>query len=129
MRTTKKILLFVFACALIFACDSMPEAKFEGTYSAVLPSEASHGRKITLELNADRTAKMETDHLSGASPVVEKGTWTLAKDGSLIVELMLEKEGTIREAITFTKNGDMLYSTAHDQNLYGAEGLKLKKIK
>ncbi len=127
MRTLLWTVFFIFACAFIVACNSVPEVKFEGSYSAVLPSEASHGRKITLELNADRTAKMETDHLSGASPVVEKGTWTLAKDGSLIVELMFEKEGTIREAITFTKKGDTLYSTAHDQNLYGAEGLKLKK--
>jgi len=130
MKKYKIVGLIVIAVVFIAACRSAPKvSSVEGVYSATLPAASSPGRKVTLTLNKDQTAKMESDYMNGKPIIVEAGSWEFAPDKSIIVNLMMQYEGTIREVIVFVKNGDMLNSTQHDQNLYGTEGLKLNKIK
>ena len=129
MKNHRFVLILVVAI-FVFACNFAPKiSSVEGTYFSTLPAASTPGRNIKLTLNKDQTAKMESDHMNGQPIIVEVGSWEFAPDKSIIVNLMMEYEGTIREVIVFTKKGDMLNSTQHDQNIYGTEGLKLKKIK
>ena len=130
MRKFKMIGLFAVVIAFSAACRSAPlPSSVEGTYSSTLPAASTPGRSVKLTLNKDQTAKMESDHMNGQPIIVEVGSWEFAPDKSIIVNLMMEYEGAIKEVIVFTKKGDTLNSTQHDQNIYGTEGLKLKKIK
>lgn len=115
---------------VLSACETAPNiSSVEGTYAATLSAVSGSARRVMLTLNKDQTAKMESDNMNGSPIIVETGSWEVAPDGSVVVNLMMQYEGSIREALVFTKKGDMLNSTQHDQNLYGTEGLKLKQVK
>jgi len=53
---------------------------------AFLPAASSMGRDVTLYLNADGTARLNTDYLNDEAPIVEVGIWE-AQDGAVRVTL------------------------------------------
>ncbi len=108
----------------------LPISIFTGTYHAELPAASSPGREMTLELQADGTAKRTTDYLNGEPPIVESGTWTDNGDGTATVTLTGRPDGTLYEApdvIKFKLENDVLIAVEYDQALYGSEGLTLPR--
>lgn len=101
-----------------------------GTYTAFLPAEDTPGIDLSLNLKRDGTAQMTTDYLDNENPLVETGTWRTNRDGS--VSVVLDKldgyPADPANVLRFRVNSNStLVATSFDADIYGSDGLTLRK--
>lgn len=103
---------------------------FSGTYTAFLPAEDTPGIDLSLNLKRDGTAQMTTDYLDNEDPLVETGIWRTNRDGS--VSVVLDKlDGYPADPANVLRfrvnNNNTLVATNFDPDIYGSDGLTLRK--
>jgi uncharacterized membrane protein/heat shock protein HslJ len=98
-----------------------------GRYVSRLPAADSPGRVITLTLEEDKSVRMSHDYLNNKPPIVQTGTWESHRDGFVTVWLTKQDGRPISESIIFKVQGQVLEAVGYDKNLFGSEGLTLRK--
>jgi uncharacterized lipoprotein NlpE involved in copper resistance len=95
---------------------------FAGIYKAFLPSASCCGQDISLYLNVDGTANLQTDYLNGEAPITESGSWNLNPAGEVVVTL----NGGL-QVLVLEFSDSVLKSTA-ETTVYGSEGIRFYNL-
>ena len=102
---------------------------YVGTFSGEIPLSTGVLRKVTLTLNADRTALLTQVYPQGQTPIAEQGSWSDNPDGTITVQT--SGQGRIRRAQTaplvFRLENNELVGVQFDQRVWGSGGLRLKR--
>lgn len=95
--------------------------------SEVVPAASTPGRVITLTLDGEGGAIMNTDFMNGEDPIVEVGDYVQDGDQlSLSLTGRADRTYEIPVEIIFTEQADgSLAATEYDASLFGSEGLTL----
>jgi putative lipoprotein len=93
-----------------------------GIYKGFLPAATCCGQDITLALNFDHSAALQTDYLNGEAPLVETGVWTTTPNSQVEVTLT----NTASPLTLEVKEG--LLVTSPDEAAYGQAGLSLYRF-
>ncbi len=104
-------------------------AGFSGTFTATLPAADTPGRAMTMTLNPDGTASMNTDYMNGQPPIFETGTWQDNGDGTVTTSFTQVGENVLAtpDVVTFAQEDGALVAVTYDPEAYGSQGFTLQK--
>lgn len=112
------------------ACESGPPtpAEVAGTYRADLPATSgAAARSVLLRLDPSHAAEMSVRGESGAEPLVEVGTWSVAPDGEVRVVLARDGFGPVTSDLNFRWARATLTAIAFDTLRWGPQGFSLAR--
>ncbi len=104
------------------------DADIVAKFHALLPSDDSPGRYVTLVPAADGTVEVTVDSLNDSDPALETGVWE--RDGEDVVITLLESNGEPYDEpleFNFVLDGDRLIAEDHGYVFYGTEDLPLNR--
>jgi hypothetical protein len=118
--------LLISGCAVLRGPDA-PSETLAGVYHARLPAPDASARIITLWLEGDGTATLETVYVGKGKTPVERGRWSLRGDDVIVDLLYADEEGARNETLVFTRQDDRLVPKAWNHQRYGDMSLPLTR--
>jgi hypothetical protein len=117
------LVLLLPACGL--RRSSELETAVVGVYEARLPAADAAGRIVTLWIEPDAVATLDTVYVGKGRGPVLRGRWSVRDDELTVV--LNGVEGGPQAPLVYTIEPERLVPKTWDHGLYGADGLPLRR--
>jgi uncharacterized lipoprotein NlpE involved in copper resistance len=121
------VLLLALAGGCSLARPDDPGRAAVGVYQERLPAADAAGRIVTLWLEADGTAILETVYVGRGKSPAARGRWSVRGQHEVAVTLLGSDGRAAEKPLIYELQADRLVPVDWDRRLYGEAGLPLRR--
>jgi hypothetical protein len=119
------LLVAALGCAYLGPPD--PARKADGMWQERFPTENGSTKLVSLWLQPEGRATLETVTLGQQRSEPQYGRWTFRDDNQLTVQMEDQALKPIGQPLVFQLVGDRLIPKKWDKSVYGPDGLALRR--